>query len=233
MSYGLLIENPSGQLVVSSDGLFPGYLGKATLVSTVQDDGATSGYSTFTFSHAAQIIPVLKLVDQRSTFLQNLSFASGVWTILVHHAGSPSGTEGFKTQYAPEVFVWGVPAAVSGWGMAIYDATGNPTGDLTKKPLIVAQQINWTSTDGPEALAAGITTPGIIGQMADWRRQSFPVGATWNVGYDSGAWFLNGTDIARSFSRIQWWPTEDTDLGGTALLQQAATALIVDVAGLT
>lgn len=227
------IENPGASLVFSSDGLMPGYLGKATYQSTTAPDGTFHGYSTYTFSYSGSIVPVLKLVSGRNTAFRGMSYSAGVWTITVYHGGTPVDANGFETQYVADVYVWGVPVSVSGFGLSIYDASGNLAGDLTKRPLIIGQKINWSNATFSEAVSASIVTPGIIGCTNDWKREVLGSGPTWEVNFLSGVWTLSTGTLNRNFARIQHYPTEDTNQGGTSIVWQPCRALLVDVNGLT
>lgn len=232
MAYGLSIENPSGKLVLSSDGIIPGYLGKATLSSVTQNDTTNAGFSTYTFSHAGPIIPVVKLQSTRQTFLQSYTQSGSTWTIIVYNGGSPSIDNGFDTQYSTDVYVWGLPVSVSGYGGAIYDGSGNLKGDLLKRPLDIKARIDWDSSTVSGSIS-GITTPGIIGSLSDWQRAVTGSG-TFVVRINAASWNYSSGTLSRStFSQMIYEPAEDSNYGGSSTVRRAVVASLVDVNGLT
>lgn len=231
MGFGLSQENGNSKLVLSTDGILLGYLGKATYISTTQTNGETNGYSTYTFSHAGSIVPVLKLVTGLNTVTLSMSQAGSTWTITVYHGGTPVDAQGFQTQYQADVYVWGVPLSVSGFGMALYSSSGVLVGDISKRPLFVRQRINWNNTTVSETIAGGIVTPAVLGSPVDWQRIRTGSGP-WTFHFDSGAWGRSATEIRRDWVQREYQPNEDTG-NPTSTQRRAARGIIVDVNGLS
>lgn len=231
MAYGISVENASAKLVLSSDGLVLGYLGKATHSSTTAPTATANGYSTYTFSHAGKIVPAIKLVTNYNSLLLSMSQAGSTWTITLYH-GTGTDANGFQPQSTADVYVWGLPVSVSGYGMAMYDAGGNLTADLSKRPLSILQKIDWGTTTVTESIAGGITTPAVIGMLHDWQRIRSGSGPTWNFNYDSGAWGRSSTDVRRDWIQRRQALGEDTG-DPTSTQRRAVRGIVVDVNGLT
>jgi hypothetical protein len=190
MAFGLQIVNPSGELVLSSDAYLPVYLGRATLVSTTQptsSGGSTGigsgGISTFTFSYSGQIIPVLQLPPGALGGIYKCSQAGSTWTILASFTDgaqiSDAGLASFSMylQAPPTVFVFGFVNSLGGsFGAAIYNAAGQLTGDLTRRPLIVRQHASLAAGATSFSLVGGIVSPGIIGRLTDYQGTGGPTG---------------------------------------------------------
>jgi len=236
VAYGISINNNNGKLVFSSDGLTLGYLGLATHVSTTQPDTTAgfgvAGYSTYTFTHSGGIMPVIRLESNRLSYLRSMSQSGSTWTITVYHGSTPTIDSWFDTQYQASVYVWGVPVSVSGYGLAIRDASGNLTGDLSKRPLEFKQKISWSDTTVSEAISGTITTPAIVGGLYDYQRIVTGSGV-YQINYKAGTWSgAAGANLTRNWSTLER-AQEDSPMGGSTTNRRAATAFLVDVNGLT
>lgn len=232
MTYGISIVNGNNRLVLSSDGIVPGYIGKASLVSTVQHGLEDHGYSTYTINHAGPIIPVIQLVENRTVFLRSMSQAGSTWTLTVYCGGSGAfSTNGFETQFAADIFVWGIPTSVSGYGAAIYNAAGDLVGDLLQRPLIPRQKISWDSTTVSEAISGGITTPGILGTLQDFQRVVSGGGPTWTWSFACGGWTMSSGTLTRVLPQTHRFVEDASNSSST--VRRACRAILIDVAGLT
>lgn len=242
MSFGLSIENANNKLVLSTDALLPCYLGRATHVSTQQPTQVGGGpgppleqygFSTYTITHVGDtLIPFIRFQGNRSVQLLSMSKSGSTWTLRVYCGDTPVSSEGFETQYVAEVYCWGVPQTVSGFGLALYNPAQQLVADLTRRPLIIKQKIDLSSITNSVSLAAGITTPAIAGRLHDRRRNVSGGPVFWTVGLDMGAWRLNsGTTISRNLVRAMHL-TNETTQGTAVTTQRAVKAFVVDVAGL-
>lgn len=166
MGYGMTARNTSGELTFSSDGMVFGYIGKATNTAVAQagtsgvDDFA--GYSTYTITWAGAIIVVLPLEINKPVALRSVSQSGSTWTITVHHGTGSLDAQGFNVESAVDVFVFGAPTSVSGWGAAIRNSAGTLTGDLSRRPLFFNQLIDFTSGQ-ITATIGSYTKPAFIG----------------------------------------------------------------------
>lgn len=184
MSYGLTCFNASGQLTLSSDGYLFGYIGKATLVSITAAGTDTSGsdqsYATYTITWGAPIIC--------GVALEGLSTSSGscvdwftnsgsTWTIHVRHTNRATNSLGFLGQLSTaDVHVWGLPVSVSGFGGALYDGSGNLTGDLTRRPLTFDRAIAMDASTTSVAMT-GYTQPVVVGASNMQKTTTTPSGS--------------------------------------------------------
>jgi hypothetical protein len=233
MSHGLFIENDSGKLVFSSEGMLFGYLGKAVLSSTTAPTTEASGFSTLTFEHNAPIIAAVKLTTNHFSILLSMTRSGSTWTIVVHHGNALStNAQGFQNQVTPDVYVWGLPVSVSGYGVALYSAAGVLTADLSRRPLTIAQKLDWSNVTVTEAIGGGIVTPAIVGPLHDWQRIRSGAGPTYDFNYDSGMWGRTATDIERAWVQRAQQLGEDTG-DPTITARRAARGIVVDVNGLT
>jgi len=201
MAYGLQIVNPSGELVLSSETYFPVYLGKATLSGSVVAPTTTlGGYSLYTFTYSGQILPVLKLDSTKRGTIISYSQAGSTWTIKVSFRDTSTNAQGFFTQYLAEVFVFGFPTSLGGtWGGAIYDASGNLVGDLTRAPMLVASRVSWATSGATATYSESITVPGVLGRAVDYRVRSFPHASLVDSLYEMSTFRLGTGSVIRDY----------------------------------
>ena len=203
MPYGITCYNNGGQLTLSSESVTYGYIGKATHVSTVPagstgtDDG--NGYTTYTINWAGPIVVALPVLTNATTALLGMTQSGSTWTISVFCSGGSVDSLGFDTQRVAEVFVFGRPVSVSGYGMALYNAAGQLTGDLSRRPLANGQFIEFGATDVLRPLT-GYTKPAFIGSdTTEVKSTAGPTGGLWTNRERSGGWLWDsgGTQLGR------------------------------------
>lgn len=237
MAYGLACYNGSDQLTLSSDSFTYGYIGKAAHSVTVSPGTdpviAYNGYSEYTITWAADIIVALPVLTDALTALISVSQAGSVWTVRVFCSGGSVDSFGFDSQRTTEVFVFGRPTAVSGYGLALYDASGQLTGDLSRRPLAVSEFKEFGSTDVLRPLT-GYTKPAIIGgDTTETQESTGPSGGVWIHKRSEGGWRWDsgGTQLGRGTyqtERLQ----EDIPLANT-ITRYAVDAIIIEASGLT
>jgi hypothetical protein len=180
MGFGLKTWNNGGGLTVSSDGKVYSYLGRATLSSVVQPvndiniNEAYNGYSSYSFTHAGDIIVALPLTTYGPTALIGTQKVGSTWLIEVMRGTGPVNSMGFDIQESTSPLVFGEPLSASGFGMAIYNAAGQLTGDLTRRPLTFDRYVEFPLNVGQVALASGISQPAIIGTNSQIEQTNTP-----------------------------------------------------------
>jgi hypothetical protein len=247
MAHGIRILNPSGEIVLSSDTYFPVYLGKATVQSTTQPSAVgnattgtgTGGASFCTFNYAGQIVPVLALPPGYSGAIFQCTQSGSTWTMKVSYSdGSTindvtSPAAAMRIQFPPEVFVFGFPTSLGGtWGGAIWRADGSLVGDLTRRPLMVAQRVHLPQIVNSVSVTA-LTKPGIVGRAMDTVQVANPTG-TPNVlrVLRSGTIFaITGTTLARVSDRRKLQNTGGE--AGDFSRKDAVNLWLTECAGLT
>lgn len=240
MGFGFRAFNTSpGWLTLSSDGATYGYIGKATYVSTTP--AGTShvwsfgGYSTFTINWPADIIVAVSVTKNTGgTRLESMQYSGGTWTIKVYSGLNTSSSIGFFDQDSSvEVFCWGRPVSVSGFGMAMYDSSGALSADLSRPPLV----FNYSIAQGAGVTSSWIpayTKLAVIG-MPDYMEQftSYRPGAKWINARNLGAWLWNGSggsSLDRVQRQVEYWE----DDGGVTPSVDTGTcsALLIEASGL-
>jgi hypothetical protein len=238
MAYGLKIENPTNELVLSDDGFVAGFVGKASLVGTSQADKSNlldmfGGGSSFSITFAGQIVPVLKLNSTYSGRIGGFSRSGDVWTIGTINADTSSiDADGFTTQVAPEVYVFGIPDSVTGYGMALFTPAGVPAGNLILPPLVVAQRLQFAAGDGLVSRDSSIVTPGLLGRSLDYRRTVHVHGVKQDFLFYGSAFGATSTQLSRSFDLRERVNDEDGTGGTNETLLNACSVFIVELDGL-
>lgn len=205
MGYGITTLNSSNGLTFSSDGRVYGYLGRATYVQTFQPAGPMTGtlgwpslveepgYSTYTFNWAGPIVAAVPVKTNGSTAILGIYQTGSTWTIEVHKGTGATNAIGFDVQEVTQVYVFGLPTTVTGYGLAIYNAAGNLAGDLSRRPLTFDRFLSFPS-NVTTASFSGLTVPAVVG-MPHWFNvisESYDETFNDNRIYN-GAWKWNST----------------------------------------
>lgn len=170
--HGLEITNSSNKLVISSEALTYVYLGQATHVGTTfgyevgnpeyvnPGGGSQPTYAWYTSSLTYQItidaadIMVAFPVSQYPRNVTSITRAGNVWTITIFSGSDvvqsgpppPDSSHLFcQTTGAIQIpiYVFGLPTVPSSaYGLALYNASGVLTADLTRQPLAIAAKFN-------------------------------------------------------------------------------------------
>ncbi len=119
MSARLRIRNGARELVVTSEGRLPYCLGMATPQPVAQPagdvrnaaPGRVAGYQDYRVYHPGPILAAFDLPLGRNVGIVSLtSPAPGIWDIRAYCGASPDAY-GFDTQYALDVWAFGLPGA--------------------------------------------------------------------------------------------------------------------------
>lgn len=238
MSYGLQCVNGSNELTLSSDGFIYGYLGKATWQSTTQPGTGTvhssNGSSTYTITWAGDIIVAVAVPFLGYACLLSMTQSGSTWTIKAFCSAGASNSLGFDTQITADVYVWGRPTSTSGWGLAIYDASGNLTGDLSRPPLSFKERVSFTSSSSSDTQTiTSYSKLAVIGSPRLSQFTSSNVGGStpWLNREWMGAWTWASGQLGRSFVLSQY--TRDDGPGGNSTTRDACNVLALEANGLT
>jgi len=178
MSFGLQIQNPAGEFVLSSDAKGLHCIGRATLVgSVVQPSGSatggfpgrTAGYSIYRIAHDGPIVVAADLPIGKNVAVISITqpFA-GSWDIRVHCGDTPDGFSMDTIEYALDVWAFGLfTTPAGGYGLQIRDAAGALAWDLARpNPLFARAFINGFS--GPATIPS-LTRPVAVGLPSTWQ----------------------------------------------------------------
>lgn len=236
MSYGAAAINGSGELTFASDGLLPGYIGRAAHVSTQQAGAsainAFAGYSTYTIAWSGRIVVALPLQVGKPTALRSVSQSGGTWTITVHQGTGAQDSRGFDIQEATEVYVFGVPTSATGYGAALFDSAGQLVGDLSRRPLTISQCVNLADSAMTAALT-GLTAPAFVGAEPSLiHTNEFIGGGTWVNKIVNGAWMRESSAV---ITRANMLGTRYQDDGPLAAMstRPAISVLVIEASVLT
>jgi hypothetical protein len=248
MTFGLQCNNiTTGELTLSSEAFLFGYLGKATFVSSTSWSGdsisSQAGFSTWTFTSAGPIVCAigLKASGQTGAVITNISQSGSTWTIQVLDlATTTSGPSGGDTVYYDQrtdsdIYVFGFPSSLPAMGMALYNAAGVLTADLSRRPLAPLARIAMSSSSIVDQTIPTPTKPAIVGYPKFTRNvvSSGHGGFTpWlSVGY-TGVWEWNGSTILHrnevpdSSDRLESSP-------GAHNLRGPCSGILIEANGLT
>jgi len=235
MTYGLNIEAGLGGLTISSDGITYGYIGRATNTGVSQSGGTTNnrsiGQSSYTINWAGDIVVALPIKANKTTALVNITQSGEVWTIRCHAGTGTSDSFGFENQEATEVYVFGTPVSVSGFGLALYNASGGLCADLSRQPMTVrgvsthaADALNWP-------LPGGMTTPAVVGMPQDYNWQATSDGSFWINRFRSYGWTLFEGQL-RKQSYVTRRLREDGPIASVTVIT-TTNAIVIEASGLT
>jgi hypothetical protein len=242
--FGIQCTNAStGELTISSEAYTFGYLGKATFVSStpaqnVDSLSSTSGYSTWTFTSSGPILVALGLKSsgQTGVALLSMSKSGSTWTITTYDGGtgsvSPSSGGTYDAQNTTtDVYVFGFPGSLPAFGVALYNAAGTLTGDLSRMPLTPASRIALADSVLATTIPV-LTKPAIIGKPWYEQKTSSGSGVSYvNQGY-RGMWHWTGDNQLHRAEYLDSY--ENSDSGVTpSLFRGACTGILIEANGLT
>jgi hypothetical protein len=235
MTYGLNIEAGLGGLTISSDGITYGYIGRATNTGVSQSGGTTNnrsiGQSSYTINWAGDIVVALPIKANKTTALVNITQSGEVWTITCHAGTGTFDSFGFENQEATEVYVFGAPVSVSGFGLALYNASGGLCADLSRQPMTVRGVSSHAANVYDWLLPSGMTTPAVVGTPEDYETTSARDGAFWINRFYSYGWTLFGGNLRRVPNAIRRL-REDGPIGFDKVIN-AMNAIVIEASGLT
>lgn len=235
MGFGLQTLNTSNGLTLSSDGRTYGYVGKATLVSTVQPPTGVNigenGYSEYTITYAGDIVCAIPVKSNGGTALVYQNRSGNVWTIRVHKSTGALNSLGFDVQEATEVFVYGEPLSAPAYGLVLYNANGVLTADMTKRPLTFDRYLTFAANTTTVGFS-GLTKPAVIGINRRTELTNAPIDSTFyaNRTYQ-GSWRLGtGTLIREVF---QTYYDRSTDQQVASSVTPASNCVLIEASGLS
>lgn len=213
MSYGVRLWNDSGVVTVDSEAIGPVYVGRATLVQAGGPDW--NYYNPRWNSWRFQVtmpragFPPLAFVtlrDGQPVGVEYVAPAGGnVWEIGVYSAVRYSGNLTWDDPVEPEVFVFAPPGATQAgqYGMALYNAAGTLTWDLSQRPLWIRQMaamsappdFSWSSFYDTSFGLSGLTKPAVLGSPnGSWSAME---SATEQFADGRHAWLRSGGTVFR------------------------------------
>lgn len=235
------VNNPGGALVVNRDGLGLNFLGRATYVSTTQATGSAgtlagreNGYSTFTFTSSALIVPVVELKSGCVVRMLTCLRSGSTWTIKVYCGNSTLDSFGFATQEACEVYIFGRFTSAGGIGMKLRDNSGVLTHVFTDSdgpPLWVRSRVTEAGGSIDTSTVRGIPSlakPAAVGWPAHDEYQSQKISASsyrnheWLYGWKWNAAAPSGLLLAQA-KRAQF---SDSGPFGTTKIRASETLII-------
>ena len=192
MTYGLQIVNPSGELVISSDGVGYKYLGVATLsvsASSTLDyysggSGAPPGgepygqvtpYTYMITVPEGTVYPVVGVKVTTTTLVEVVETWQVMTTLFIRvNSVNISGADDITTVSfsAPTIYVFCQHSAADSnhmYGMNLYNASGVLTFSSNVCPLFVNQHIDFSESDSSSSYVTGYTRtwgPGTYGDGA-------------------------------------------------------------------
>lgn len=202
MSYGLSIKNPSGQLVLSSDAKGLTCIGKASLygsviqpvgVATASSPGRKTGYSVYRIDHSGAIIVALDMpVGKRVGVKSVTQPVAGTWEITCHCGDTPDAYGFDSVEYQLDVWAFGFISTIYGsYGLAMFDAAGNLTHDLSRPNMLFPRAYLAPSTSVNIAIPS-LTRPVVVGSAGtNVTYDSWLGGNTYEVKSYRGCWVRN------------------------------------------
>lgn len=208
MTYLARITNPGSELVFSGDGITYSYIGRASLVSVAQASGGSvtkgRGVSTYTITWPGDILVALPVKSNGTTSLINTTRSGSTWTILVHKGTGAVDANGFDIEEATEVYVFGAPGAVSGYGAFFFDAAGACVADLSKIPLTWRGRLTMAANVDTWALPGAVGVPAIVGWPMDRNVTSVSDAPFFINRYQARGWQLSGGNVVRYIYQDRW-----------------------------
>lgn len=208
MTYGLSITNPSGELVISSEGFGLYCVGKCALQGSVvqptgifpsSSPGQLGGYSRYRITSVNTPIFAIDLPLNKRVGLRGMTNVGGnVWEVEVHCGDTPDPNAFDAVEYQVDVWAFaqhsGTPAGP--YGMAIYNAAGALAYDFTAGVPLAA--VAYVDGIGSPTIPS-LTRPVILGWTpTDETQENFQGGNTWHVRRRRGAWMrTSSTALAK------------------------------------
>jgi len=223
-AFGIIVSNPGSEWVVTSETFLPAYLGRATYVSTTQATHAgavtgAGGFSTYTFTFAGPIVPVLPLAPGYRGVIYSVVQAGSTWTIKVSYSDGTQHsdtTQGDFTMYVqsapPAVFVFGIPATPAGaYGLTIYTGAGQLAADLSRFPLMLAAHATLAIGSNSVSGLPSLTLPGLVGRSTDYASIGGPSGtpSLFRVRTRMSCWAYAGGTLSRLWDTRRLFTTDD------------------------
>lgn len=234
MTFLASVTNPGNELVFSGDGITYSYIGRASFVKVSQATTGTilkiNGVSTYTITWPGDILVALPVKANGTTSLINATRAGSIWTILVHKGTGAIDANGFDIEEATEVYVFGAPGAVSGYGGWLYDADGNCVADLSRIPLTWRGRLAMATNVDTWSLPGAVGIPAIVGWPMDRNVTSVRNPPFFINRYMARGWQLVGDDVVR-YIYLERWVREDGGASPVNIIRPI-DAILIDASNL-
>lgn len=167
--FGLqIINDDTGELVLSDNAITYAYLGKAVNTALVQESQNGSekraGYSEYQVNYDGDIAVVVGLARGMRTSFSYAIRSGNTHTIRVKHSAPDPTSLSFSPQQVTDVYVFVRPTSVSAqYGMAMYDDSGNLVADLSRYPMTFRKYILAPNGTESTAVPADVSVPAFIG----------------------------------------------------------------------
>lgn len=247
MTYGLMVDNLSGELVISSEGFGLAYIGKATYDSDVGAPslefdtlrfGTYTTFKKYVITSSVPIAAFVKLTSGLRSGIASVTQSGSTWEIIVFNQN------GSNVVQAADVYCFARPTSLSAsYGLALYDSSGALAYDLTGgvRPLFFKGVVDFLSTDSSIALPGGITTPAAFGFSCGYVDPSpVLISVPFNRYRMDGQLYglsLSGSNITRNLVKFRDGPNEDFGPGESPAAGGPGvvpfTVYLIDCNGLT
>lgn len=229
MSYGLRLYNDSDdELTFSDSSLVYTYRGAATYQYTVSPgtDSVFSqcGYSVYTFSWDGPIIVGVG-IDQWATSVIDITRSGTTHTIKVMKGNGSFNSLGFEVQVIAQIYVFGVSIDQTGYGISLFDSSGNAMSVLTSAPFTYQYLIQ---TDGQNPVSVpSVSIPIVIGANLSMKSTSVRIGTSqaYTVKIYNPGWHLSSGTLVPTFYQVSH-ATED--FVAPQLVFRPSNALLLD-----
>lgn len=241
MTYGLQIENPSGSIVLTTEGYGLNYVGKATYQSVTQASGSattappgrTGGKVVYRITGCPDFPVVFHTIaaSYKVGLLNIVTVGGGTYDLEFHCETGTYDTWNFGTQAnAIEVFVFSRKTSLAGsYGMALYDSAGALAYDLSDRPLFPVEMKSFASVSASAVTIGTYTKPAFLGSFNAFQILETIVGGgpTYTQVTDRYGYTLTGTSLAvaalrRGYSTaVEQFVNDAGDGGSTVFVIEA------------
>lgn len=239
MTFGITCYNNNGELTISSEAQALCYLGKATQVSYSHYSGTSSssqcGGSVYQFVSAGPVVAAIGLNSsgQAGAVITGMfRHDATTWYFnvvdLTTATEGPTGTTYQVPNTASDIFVFGTPSSVSGYGMALYDSSGNLTVDLSKPLFTPIARVSMTGQTGYTfTLPTTPIRPAVVG----YPHISVNTHTSTTASHYSGMWTWSG---GTSFGRANYLTDKSNDSGAISSNTTGdCVAIVIEASGFT
>lgn len=237
--------NPSGQLTFSADAITYGYIGRATpqgiYGSQPTNSGGSvaasgySGYGVYTIAWAGDIIVALPVKTNGATVLLSKTRSGNVWTINVFKSNGTLDPYGADNQEYTEVYVFGAPPPGTTSQFMTYDENGNPSGDLSRLPLLIKGLLSLPEVTSMSSSTwtppSSISSPAIVGGPPGYNASVTKPSTYYLNQVYQYAWKLESSGAISRVVYLSSWSRDDVS-GGNSVHAYSVDALVTTCEGL-
>lgn len=230
---GLRFLNPSGGLVMSSDGIGQAYIGQPTLDSTVPSDAFALGWYVHTIDSDFPPIVLCEIPPDTYVALKSLTnLGGGTWEIQTWSCTTTLDANDFNTLTAPTLHAFArVTARAEDWGGQMWDALGDLAWDLTRPQLWLRGSALFPASGTGQLVQAvpEIDAPAIFGKPSGRRILSTGTGPTYPTRTSELMWLIPSgipDQLERRWVVTDYSPAEDSPSSTTDV--GTARAMLID-----